>query len=633
MFKDSSSYGYIIKYQQNSLLSFVYPLNPDLDHNSISLTSICTLPFPRIQNSHHHSKAGSRKNQSFHLSSKMKQKQSSLLGLLVCVLFSSTGFLCFSAEAAIKKYQFDVQVKNISRLCHLKPIVTINGMFPGPTLYVREGDRVQINVTNSATYNMSIHWHGLKQFRNGWADGPAYITQCPIKPGNSYTYDFNVTGQRGTLWWHAHILWLRATVYGAIVIMPPPGTPFPFPKPNLETNIVLGEWWNSDVEKLVNQANQLGLPPPSSDAHTINGKPGPLFPCSEKHTFAMQVESGKTYLLRIVNAALNDELFFAVAGHTMTVVEIDAVYTKPFTTRTILIAPEQTTNVLVRADQVPDRYFMAAKPFMDAPVPVDNKTVTAILQYKGISNTILPKLPSLPASNDTKFALDYAAKLRSLNTARFPANAPLKVDRHLFYTIGLGKNPCLTCQNDTKISASLNNITFVMPKIGLLQAHYFNMSGVFKTDFPDTPPKTFNYTGVPLTANLATSLGTRLSRVPFNTTVELVLQDTNLLTVESHPFHLHGYNFFVVGTGIGNFDPAKDPTKFNLVDPPERNTVGVPTGGWTAIRFRADNPGVWFMHCHLELHTMWGLKMAFVVEDGKSPDQKVLPPPNDLPRC
>ena len=50
-----------------------------------------------------------------------------------------------------------------------------------------------------------LHRHGLKQFRNGWADGPAYITQCPIKTGHSYTYNFQVVGQRGTLWWHAHI--------------------------------------------------------------------------------------------------------------------------------------------------------------------------------------------------------------------------------------------------------------------------------------------------------------------------------------------------------------------------------------------------------------------------------------------
>ncbi|KAJ6378817.1 hypothetical protein OIU78_028940 [Salix suchowensis] len=490
-----------------------------------------------------------------------------------------------------------------------------------------------INVTNYAQYNMSIHWHGLKQYRNGWADGPAYITQCPIQTRSSYTYDFNVTGQRGTLWWHAHILWLRATVYGAIVIMPKQGTLYPFPQPKMEVPILLGEWWNSDVEEVEKQGTQMGLPPNMSDAHTINGKPGPLFPCSDKHTFTMEVESGKTYLLGIINAALNDELFFGIAGHNMTVVEVDAVYTKPFTTQTILIAPGQTTNVLVQANQVPGRYFMATRAFMDAPLPIDNRTATAILQYKGIPNTVLPSLPQLPAYNDTKFALGYSQKLRSLNTPLFPANVPLKVDRNLFYTVGFGKDPCPTCVNGTRLLASLNNISFVMPQIGLLQAHYFNINGVFKTNFPDKPPTPFNYTGVPLTASLGTVHGTRLSKIAFNSTVELVLQDTNLLTVESHPFHLHGYNFFVVGTGIGNFDPAKDPAKYNLVDPVERNTVGVPTGGWTAIRFRADNPGVWFMHCHLELHTGWGLKTAFVVEEGPASDQSILPPPKDLPPC
>ena len=110
-------------------------------------------------------------------------------------------------------------------------------------------------------------------------------------------------------------------------------------------------------------------------------------------TLAVEVEFGKTYLLRIINSAVNDELFFAIAGHTMTVVEVDAVYTKPFNTSTILIAPGQTTNVLVRANRTPGRYFMAAAPFQDAPIPVDNRTVTAIFQYKGIPTTILPTLP------------------------------------------------------------------------------------------------------------------------------------------------------------------------------------------------------------------------------------------------
>nr|GEV12989.1 putative laccase [Tanacetum cinerariifolium] len=230
------------------------------------------------------------------------------------------------------------------------------------------------------------------------------------------------------------------------------------------------------------------------------------------------------------------------------------------------------------------------RPFQDVSIPVDNKTSTAIFQYTNIPTTVIPTLPHLPLPNDTAFALSYNNKLRSLSTPNYPANVPLKVDRHLLFTVGLGKSVCPTCINGTRLSASLNNITFVMPKTGLLQAHYFNMKGVFNTDFSDKPPKAFNYTGAPLTANLFTTKGTRLSKIAFNSTVELVIQDTNLLSVESHPFHLHGFNFFVVGTGIGNFDPAKDAAKYNLVDPPETNTVGVPTGGWAAIRFGADNP-------------------------------------------
>ncbi|MCL7035815.1 hypothetical protein MKW94_007128 [Papaver nudicaule] len=62
-------------------------------------------------------------------------------------------------------------------------------------------------------------------------------------------------------------------------------------------------------------------------------------------------------------------------------------------------------------------------------------------------------------------------------------------------------------------------------------------------------------------------------------------------TADNHPIHLHGYDFFILAEGFGNFDASKDTSKFNLVDPPLRNTVGVPVGGWAVIRFVADNPG------------------------------------------
>ncbi|XP_014516886.1 laccase-4 [Vigna radiata var. radiata] len=548
------------------------------------------------------------------------------------VLLLAACLLPLSVEALVRHYKFNVVVKNATRLCSTKPIVTINGKFPGPTIYAREDDTVLIKVVNHVKYNVSIHWHGVRQLRTGWADGPAYITQCPIQPGQAYVYNFTLTGQRGTLWWHAHILWLRATLHGALVILPKLGVPYPFPKPNMEQVVILSEWWKSDTEAVINEALKSGLAPNVSDAHTINGHPGPVQGCKSQEGFKLDVQPGNTYLLRIINAALNEELFFKIAGHELTVVEVDAVYTKPFKTDTIVIAPGQTTNVLLTTKHSAGKYLVAASPFMDAPIAVDNNTATATLHYSGTLSSTLTTLTSIPPTNSTLLATTFTDSLRSLNSKKYPARVPLKIDHNLLFTVSLGINPCATCVNNSRVVADINNITFVMPKISLLQAHFFKIKGVFTDDFPGNPPVFYNFTGTQ-PSNLNTKNGTRLYRLAYNSTVQLVLQDTGMITPENHPIHLHGFNFFVVGRGQGNFNPTKDPKKFNLVDPVERNTVGVPSGGWTAIRFRADNPGVWFMHCHLEIHTTWGLKMAFIVDNGKGPNESLLPPPSDLPKC
>ncbi|KAI3443101.1 uncharacterized protein J3R85_000469 [Psidium guajava] len=537
-------------------------------------------------------------------------------------------------EGGVRKYNFNVVMKNTTRLCSSKPIVTVNGMFPGPTLYAREDDTVLVRVANRVKYNVTIHWHGVRQLRTGWADGPAYITQCPIQPGQSYVYNFTITGQRGTLLWHAHILWLRATLHGAIVILPKRGVPYPFPKPHKEVVVVLGEWWKSDTEAVINEAIKSGLAPNVSDAHTINGHPGPISSCPSQGGFTLPVESAKSYMLRIINAALNEELFFKIAGHQLTVVEVDATYVKPFKTDTIVIAPGQTTNALISADQSSGKYLVAASPFMDSPIAVDNMTATATLHYSGTLAATSTTLTKPPPQNATAVANNFINSLRSLNSKRFPAKVPLTVDHSLLFTVGLGINPCPSCKagNGSRVVAGMNNVTFVMPTTALLQAHFFNISGIFTSDFPGNPPTVFNYTGAP-PSNLRTTRGTKVYRLQYNSTVQLVLQDTGIVAPENHPIHLHGFNFFAVGKGLGNYNPKADQKNFNLVDPVERNTIGVPSGGWVAIRFRADNPGVWFMHCHLEIHTTWGLKMAFLVDNGKGPNESLLPPPSDLPKC
>ncbi|KAM7531877.1 hypothetical protein LguiB_035287 [Lonicera macranthoides] len=490
---------------------------------------------------------------------------------------------------------------------------------------------------------VSGDWHGIRQLRSGWADGPAYITQCPIQTGQSYVYNFTVVGQRGTFFWHAHISWLRSTLYGPLVILPKLHVPYPFPKPHQQIPIVFGEWFNTDTEAIINQALQTGGGPNVSDAYTINGLPGPLYNCSAKDTFKLMVKPGKTYLLRLVNAALNDELFFSIANHTLKIVDVDAIYVKPFETDTLVITPGQTTNVLLTTKpHFPNStFYMMARPYATGQGTFDNSTVAALLEYESPSKSHTKNLPlfklTLPALNDTSFAANFSKKLLSLASAQFPANVPQKVDKQFFFTVGLGTNPCdqnQTCQgpNGTKFAASINNISFVMPTTALLQSHFSGQSnGVYSPMFPITPLNWFNYTGNPPN-NTMVSNGTKVMVLPYNTSVELVMQDTSILGAESHPLHLHGFNFFIVGQGFGNYDANKDPKNFNLVDPIERNTVGVPSGGWVAIRFLADNPGVWFMHCHLEVHTSWGLKMAWLVLDGKLANQKLLPPPADLPQ-
>ncbi|XP_051134562.1 laccase-17-like [Andrographis paniculata] len=562
--------------------------------------------------------------------------------IAVSLVFS---LLFFGHSAAVtRNYKFDIRLQNVTRLCSTKSIITVNGKFPGPRIVAREGDRVVIKVVNHVPNNASIHWHGIRQLRSGWYDGPSYITQCPIQTGQSYTYNFSIIGQRGTLWWHAHISWLRATLHGPFIILPAKGASYPFPKPHREVPVIFGEWWKADTEAVISQALQTGGGPNVSDSYTINGLPGPSANCSANETFKLRVKPGKTYLLRLINAALNDDLFFSIANHTVTIVEADALYVKPFTTDVLVIAPGQTTNVLLHTKLNPTKmtFVMAARPYFTGQGTFDNNTVFGLLEYKtpGASNPSILNLqiPTLPPINGTSAVANFSNRFRSLASAQFPANVPQQVDKKFFFTVGLGSNPCpknQTCQgpNGSKFAASINNISFVNPTIAILQSYFSGQAGkVVTTNFPAFPLIPFNYTGPPPNNTLVIN-GTKVLVVPFNTTVEVILQDTSILGAESHPFHLHGHNFFVVGQGFGNFDPNKDPQSFNLVDPVERNTIGVPSGGWAAIRFRTDNPGVWFMHCHFEVHLSWGLKMAWLVLDGELPNQKLPPPPSDLPKC
>ncbi|XP_073016819.1 LOW QUALITY PROTEIN: laccase-7-like [Primulina eburnea] len=567
-----------------------------------------------------------------------------LVLLFACALallaYSSSSF----ASAAIVEHSFHVKNLTVNRLCRNQVITAVNGSLPGPTLRVKEGDTLLVHVFNKSPYNLTIHWHGIFQLLSGWADGPEFATQCPIRPGQSYTYRFTITRQEGTLWWHAHVQWLRATVHGALIIRPKSGRSYPFPKPHREVPIVLGEWWNANVIDVENQALATGAAPNLSDAYTINGRPGDLYPCSSNHTFKLQVQQGKRYLLRIINAALNNQLFFKIANHKMEVVAVDASYTNPYNTDVVVLAPGQTTDVIVTADQTLGRYYMAASPYASAAgVPFPNTTTTGIIEYKG-STRSKPIMPILPAFNDTPTAHKFFTNLTGLVTGPFWNPVPRDIDEHMFITFGLGLSACGAPGNTScsgplgqRLAASMNNASFQFPaKLSMLEAFFRNVGGIYTTDFPDNPPLRFDYTNPNNSLNRAlvmTTKSTKVKKVKYNATVEIVLQNTALIGIENHPIHLHGFNFLVLAQGFGNFNRTNDSEKFNFVNPQERNTIAVPVGGWAVIRFQANNPGVWLIHCHLDVHLPWGLATAFVVENGPTLSSRLPPPPPDFPRC
>ncbi|KAK3139646.1 hypothetical protein QOZ80_5AG0386920 [Eleusine coracana subsp. coracana] len=562
--------------------------------------------------------------------------------------FGLVVLLASVAQAAIVEHTFNVGNLSISQLCQTARIITaVNGQLPGPTIRAREGDTVVVHLVNHSPYNMTLHWHGVFQRGTPWADGPAMVTQCPVKPGANYTYRFNVKGQEGTLWWHAHISFLHATVYGALVIQPRSGAKaYPFPsKPQREETIILGEWWNANVYDLERMAYLTGMPAAHADAYTINGKPGDFYNCSgANQTYKFQVRQNERILLRIINAALNTPMFFKVANNSFTVVGADAAYTTPYEADVVVIAPGQTVDALMVAGAAVGRYYVAASPY-DSAIPrgpmISKTTGTAILEYVGSAGNQPPVLPLMPAYTDTHTAFRFFSNLTALILPGFPT-VPLSVDHHMFVTIGLGVSDCqpdqFFCNKSTTVfSSSMNNASFVLPKsVSMLQAHYRNTpAGVYTRDFPDTPPVIFDYTAdASDNATMQyTTKSTKVRTLKYNETMEMVLQNTRLIAKESHPMHLYGFNFFVLAQGFGNYDHATAVNKFNLVNPQERNTIAVPTGGWAVIRFVANNPGMWFMHCHFDAHMDLGLGMVFEVQDGPTAETSVPRPPADLPQC
>jgi hypothetical protein len=98
----------------------------------------------------------------------------------------------------------------------------------------------------------------------------------------------------------------------------------------------------------------------------------------------------------------------------------------------------------------------------------------------------------------------------------------------------------------------------------------------------------------------------------------------NNLDDGSHPFHLHGHDFYVLASyrsehGWGSYSPYAQggssslKPELNLKNPVRKDTISVPRRGYVIVRFWADNPGIWMLHCHVLFHQASGMVMGLQV--------------------
>jgi laccase len=309
------------------------------------------------------------------------------------------------------------------------------------------------------------------------------------------------------------------------------------------------------------------------------------------------------------------------------VVAADANYVTPYATDVIVIAPGETMDALVVADAAPGtgRYYMAAQP-IQAPPP-DTQTpefaTRGTVRYYQHQHTRNNKsspvddddavAPDMPDQHDTIKSFYFHGNLTGLRQRqRQRARVPARADERLLVTLGLGSICRLpgrrSCKRgdhpESMVVANMNNVSFhdAAAAAPLLEAHYYHRrggnGGVGTAGLPDRPPSAFNYTDPalipfgPEEMRLEpTRRATAVRRFRHGAVVDVVFQSTAMLQSDSNPMHLHGHDMFVLAQGIGNYDAATDEAKYNLVNPPRKNTVLVPNLGWAAIRFVADNPG------------------------------------------
>lgn len=496
-------------------------------------------------------------------------------------------------------YNWDVSWVTAAPDGFSRPVIGINGKFPCPQVDVNVGDRMIVRVNNNlGNQSTAIHWHGLHHYGTNSMDGSSGTTQCPIAPGQSFTYDF-VVDSPGTYWYHAHNMGQFPDGLWGPLIVHDPNPPFHFDE---EITLTLFDWYHEQMVDLIHTyqspagAAADGSPTPSGGALMNWGK-----------NITIPVKPNKTYLVHVICPGNFPGHAWFFDKHPMTTVEVDGVYVDPVSVNTVSdgkqqqvrIAPGQRYGVLIKTKNDTSQNY-AIFDTMDVnmlfinkgltPPPGYNMNVTGYLVYN--DSAPLPPPPVLTKLDNSDFFDD----VKFVPVDHEPILGP--VDHQIIMDSGPA--------NISGISRFvINNSSYIGQKVPSLYSA-LTVGG--------------NYSSNPLVYGQINPY-----IVKHNEIVEIII---NNRMPSLHPWHLHGHQFQVLERSAPRKGVFSGNYSVHRTYPMKRDTIMLQPQGWAVIRFRADNPGMWLFHCHLEFHVSAGFSATII----EAPEQLVssgLKIPND----
>jgi FtsP/CotA-like multicopper oxidase with cupredoxin domain len=247
-------------------------------------------------------------------------------------------------------------------------VYAYNGQFPGPTLDVREGDRVIVHFTNELPVETTVHWHGLQlPFES---DGSPFH---PIPPGGARTYTFTLAaGSAGTYWYHPHPdhktgYQIAKGLFGALIVRAPDD---PLPASLTEKLLIL-----SDTRLRPDGTVDI------ADAHSPqglidreNGRECGVILVNGRVMPAIDIRPGEVQRWRVINASAARVFRLAIPGQTFVQVGTDGgLFETPVEMKEIIISNSERVELLVRGSGKPgettvlqtlpyDRYVPQTRP-------------------------------------------------------------------------------------------------------------------------------------------------------------------------------------------------------------------------------------------------------------------------------